>query len=229
MVPPAIHVQQWKYYIGQFGKNYAYAISANGIKHVVNLSSIGAHMPDGAGPVSGLYQAEAALNAVKGLNVKHLRPAYFYLNLLNNINLIKNAGIIGSNFAFTEKKFALVDTNDIAAVAIDALLKLNFTGHSIEYIVSDEVSTNDIASSIGKAIGKPDLQWVQFTDEQALQGGIQAGLPQEISSNYAEMGHALHSGEMMADYWNNRPPVAGKVKLTDFAQTFAKAYNGATK
>ena len=193
---------------------------------MVNLSSIGAHMPDGAGPVSGLYRAEAALNELPGVNILHLRPAYFYNNLFSNIDLIKNMGIIGSNFATTDKTFTIVAPSDIADQAITALLHQQFSGHSVQYIASDEVSTDDIASVIGEAIGKPDLKWVGFTDEQALQGMLQAGLPEEVAKNYAEMGHALMSGTMGADYWKNRPAVAGKVKLANFAQTFAAVYNG---
>ncbi len=225
MVPPILDVQQWKDYIGEIGKNYAAAIKANNIKYVVNLSSMGAHMADGAGPISGLHKAEAALNELEQVNIKHLRPSYFYLNLLNQINLIKNAGIMGSNFGFSDKKFTLVHPDDIAAVAISALKGLDFKGHTVEYIVSDEVSTDEIAATIGKAINKPDLKWVTFTDEQAVQGGIQAGLPEEISKNYAEMGHAVQSGEMAEDYWKQHPPVAGKIKLADFAKTFAAAFH----
>ena len=56
------------------------------------------------------------------------------------INLIKSMGIIGSNFSIADKKFPIVDTADIAAVAIDELLTLKLTGSSVEYIASDEVS-----------------------------------------------------------------------------------------
>jgi uncharacterized protein YbjT (DUF2867 family) len=56
MVPPVYQVDDWKAYIGQVGKNYAEAIKNNNIKYIVNLSSIGAHMPEGCGPVSGLYK-----------------------------------------------------------------------------------------------------------------------------------------------------------------------------
>ncbi|MEO5591141.1 MAG: NAD(P)H-binding protein [Chitinophagaceae bacterium] len=225
MVPPKYDVSDWKKYIGQVGEHYTEAIKINNIKYVVNLSSIGAHMPEGCGPVSGLHRAEQALNSLTDVNIKHLRPAYFYNNLLANISLIKNAGITGSNFSNSDKKFTLVDTSDIAAIAIEALLKLDFTGHSIQYIASDEVSTDDIATALGKAINRPDLKWITFTDEQALQGGIQAGLPEEISKNYAEMGSAVNSGKMGEDYWKHRPASLGKIKLEDFAKTFAAAYN----
>ena len=225
MVPPKSDAPDWKAYIGQIGKNYAAAIKNNGIQYVVNLSSVGAHMAEGCGPVSGLYRVEAALNTLQHIHIKHLRPVYFYYNLFSNIGLIKNMGIAGSNFGFDKKEFAIVDPSDIAAVAIAALLQPNFSGHTVEYIASDEVSTVDIASAIGNAINQPDLKWVTFTDEQALQGALQAGLPEELAKNYTEMGHAIQTGEMYADYWKNHPTVLGKVKLADFAKTFAAAYN----
>jgi uncharacterized protein YbjT (DUF2867 family) len=226
MVPPVNEVQDWKAYIGQVGQHYAEAIKNNKIKYVVNLSSIGAHMPDGCGPVSGLYRSEAALNALDDVNIKHLRPASFYYNLFAQIGLIKNMGVMGGNYAYSSKKYPLVDTGDIAIVAIDELLTLGFTGHSVQYIASDEVGTDDIAAAIGAAINKPDLKWVRFTDEQALQGALQAGLHEEIAKNYTEMGHAANTGEMTKEYWNHHPSSLGKVKLADFVKTtFAKAYN----
>jgi len=225
MVPPVHDAQDWKAYIAQIGKNYAEAIKTNNIKFVVNLSSVGAHMPDGCGPVSGLHRAEIALNALEDVNIIHLRPSYFYYNLLSTIGLIKNMGMIGSNYSMHDKTFVLTSPADIANIAIQKLLSRNFTGYSIEYIASDEVSTDDVASTLGKAINKPDLKWVEFTDEQALQGGLQAGLPEELAKNYTEMGHAIRTGQMIEDYWKHHPSALGKVKLTDFAKTFAAAYS----
>ena len=224
MVPPNFGAAQWKKWIGSIGKNYADAIKATDVKYVVNLSSMGAHLNDGVGPVSGLHLAEEALNTLTGVNIKHLRPAYFYQNLFSNIGLIKNAGIIGSNFNVTDNKFGLVDPSDIAAVVIEALLQLNFTGYSVHYVVSDEVSTNAIANEIGRAIGKPDLAWISFTNEQAFDGMKQAGLSEEVAKNYVEMGEAVNTGIMYEDYWKNHPATLGKTKLKDFAKVFAAAY-----
>jgi len=225
MVPPYFGAAEWKKWIGSIGKNYADAIKANGVKYVVNLSSVGAHRENGTGPVSGLHLAEEALNTLNDVNIKHLRPTYFYQNLLSNIDLIKHAGIIGSNFNVADNKFGIVDPADIAIVAIELLLQLNFTGHSAQYVASDDVSTSAIANEIGKAIGKPDLDWVPFTNEQAYDGMTQAGLPEEITKNYIEMGDAINKGIMYEDYWKHHPTTLGKTKLKDFAKVFAAAYN----
>jgi uncharacterized protein YbjT (DUF2867 family) len=225
MVPPNMAAADWKSWIGQTGANYAQGIKNAGVKYVVNLSSIGAHLPDGVGPVSGLYRVEQALNALKDVNIKHLRPSFFFNNLLGNTGMVKQMNIIGSNFGGENFKMILVDTNDIAIAAVEELLKLNFSGNSIRYIASDEREINEVAKILGTAVGKPELPWVVFSDEQAYEGMLQAGLPKDVAKNYAEMGNSLQTGAMTEDYWKNHPSTFGKIKLEDFAKTFAAVYN----
>jgi uncharacterized protein YbjT (DUF2867 family) len=223
MVPPNFGAGDWKKYIGSIGENYAAAIKASGVKNVVNLSSIGAHMPDSCGPVSGLFIVEKALNGLDGVNVKHLRAGFFYFNFLGNMGMIKNMGIIGGNYG-EGTLLALVHTDDIASAAAEELLALNFSGKSIRYVVSDEKTTHEVAAILGKAIGKPELPWINFRDEDTFAGLVQAGLPEEIAKNYTEMGAAMRSGEMSAEYIANRPADFGKTKLEAFAPVFAAIY-----
>src|SRR5437762_2898506 len=56
MVPPKIDAPDWKGYISGIGENYHKALEAAKVPAVVNLSSVGAHLADGGGPVSGLYK-----------------------------------------------------------------------------------------------------------------------------------------------------------------------------
>jgi uncharacterized protein YbjT (DUF2867 family) len=224
MVPPNFGAGDWKKYIGGIGENYAESIKASGVKNVVNLSSVGAHMPDGCGPVSGLYFVEKALNALSGVNVRHLRPGFFYTNFLGNIGMIRQMGIIGANYG-EGSKLALVHPDDIAEAAFGELSGLSFTGKSIRYVVSDEKTTHQVANILGKAIGKPDLPWVNFKDEDLLAGLLNAGLPDEIAKNYVEMGSAMRSGEMVAEYNSNRPTLFGKIKLETYAPVFAAIYS----
>ena len=223
MVPPNFAAPDIKAYIAQVGKNYAEAIRGNGIKYVVNLSSVGAHLPEGVGPVSGLFRVEQALNALKDANILHLRPAYFFNNFLSSIGMVKHMNIIGGNFGSPDAKLVLTNPADIAEVAGEELLSLKFKGHTIRYIASDERTTGDVAKVLGNAIGKPELPWVIFSDDQAVDGMVQAGLPNEIAINYRDMGQSIHNGKMFEDYWKNRPSL-GKIKLEDFASVFAEAY-----
>jgi uncharacterized protein YbjT (DUF2867 family) len=225
MVPPHFGSSEWKKYIAGIGKNYARALKGSSVKYVVNLSSIGAHMEKGCGPVSGLYGVEQALNSLPNINVLHLRPGFFYSNFFANIGMIKNLGFIGGNFG-QGNKLVISHTKDVAEAATKALLNLDFTGKLVLYVASDEKTTDEIAAVLGKGIGKPDLKWVDFTDEQSTAGMVQAGLPAEIASNYTEMGSAMRSGEMFAHYQSTSQKPIGKIKFEDFAKEFATAYNG---
>lgn len=180
-------------------------------------------MPEGCGPVSGLFYVEKALNALDGVNVKHLRPGFFYGNFLANAGMAKHMGIIGGNYG-EGASLIIVHPEDIAEVAAEELLGLKFKGKSIRYIASDEKTTYEIAAILGKAIGKPELPWVNFKDEDTLAGMLQAGLPEEIAKNFAEMGVAMRSGEMASDYLKNKPTELGKTKFEAFAPVFAAVY-----
>jgi uncharacterized protein YbjT (DUF2867 family) len=224
MVPPTYSASDWKQHIAGVGKIYAQAIAAAGVKNVVNLSSMGAHMPEGCGPVSGLYFVEQALNALESVNVKHLRPGFFYYNFMANIGMIKNMGIIGGNYG-EGAKLVIANPADIADAAAEEILALSFTGKSIRYIASDEKTTDEIAAILGSAIGKPDLKWINFSDEQTMGGMLQSGVPEDVAKNYAEMGSAMRSGEMATDYLKNKPAIFGKTNFEAFAPVFAAAYS----
>lgn len=228
MYPPNFSTHDMKGFYKGLGQNYAEAIKANGIRYAVNLSSVGAHLPEGAGHVSTLYWAEESLNSLKDVHIKHLRPVYFYTNLFALIDMIKSMGIMGSNFSVANSKFPVVHPADIAVVAAEELLELNFSGHTVRYIASDETGTDEIAAVLGKAIGKPDLKWVQFTDEQAYESMLQAGFPKETASLFVEGFQVLHSGKIWEDYWINHPEKLGATKLEDFAHEFAAVYNEKT-
>ena len=224
MIPPNFSPQTgWRDYQNQVADAYIDALKGGGVKNVVVLSSVGAHMGNGAGPVDGLADFEKKLSTLTDINVKILRPSYFMYNLFGMIPLIKNMNVMGSNMGGQEK-LVLVHTSDIADAAAEELLNLNFTGQSVRYIASDERSSDEVAKVLSEAAGKPGVPWVVFSDEQALEGMKQSGLPESVAQGYTQLGKAIREGEAQADYWKNKPTL-GKVKLEDFAKEFAGAYS----
>ncbi|MGF2412717.1 NAD(P)H-binding protein [Ferruginibacter sp.] len=223
MIPPSFAADNFRHYQNTVARNYVDAIVSNSIKNVVVLSSIGAHMGNGAGPVDGLADFEDLLKKHNSINAKFLRPSYFMYNLFNMIPLVKGMNIVGSNFGGTDDKLVLVHTNDIAAAAAEELLALKFTGFSVRYIAGDEKTGAEIAIALSEAIGKPGIPWVVFSDEQSLEGMKQAGVKESMAEAYTTMGRAIREGKMQEDYWKNRP-VLGKIKLDDFVKEFAAAF-----
>jgi uncharacterized protein YbjT (DUF2867 family) len=223
MIPPIWQTTDWRKDMNRIADNYMAALQGSQVKYVVNLSSVGADVGQGCGPVDGLYDFEQKLNKLQGIQIKHLRPSYFYHNLLAQIPMIKGAGIMGGNFGGNGTIF-LVHPKDIAAAALEELLNLNFTGSSVRYIAGDEKKGQEIASTLGKAIGK-DLNWVEFTDEQQRQGLLGAGLPEAIANEYTNMGNALRNDFMQTDFRKHKPTLS-PIKLEEFANEFAAAYKG---
>src|ERR1700751_1615914 len=73
----------------------AKAVKESGLRYAVHLSSYGAQVPQGTGPVTGLHSSEQKLNAISDLNVLHLRAAYFMENNLTAIGMIRGVGLFG--------------------------------------------------------------------------------------------------------------------------------------
>lgn len=222
MVPPNFGAPNIRAFIGGVAKKYAAAIKASGVKQVVNLSSIGAHLPGGTGPIAGLHDGEQSYSELDGVAIKHLRPAFFYTNFFANVDMVKHAGILGANYD-AATPLVLVHPKDIAAVAAEELQQ-TITGKTVRYIASDERTAGEVANVLGKAIGKPALPWIEFSDEEALQGMVQAGVPEPMAKSYVEMGDATRARKLYTHYFENRPAKFGETKLEDFAVEFAQAF-----
>ena len=227
MVPPNNYfdpnLDLLAYYRG-LGLNYAAAIEQSGVKRVVNLSTIGAHLEKGSGILLGAHNVQNILNELPAdVAITHMRPTSFYYNLYGYADMIKSQGLIAANYG-ADDIVPWVSPIDIAA-AIAEELETQFAGRKIRYVASEELSASETARILGEAIGKPDLKWIIISDEQMLNGLTAAGMNPGIAAGLVEMYAGLHSGLLAEDYYRNRPAVMGKVKLTDFAKEFAAAFN----
>lgn len=119
----------------------------------------------------------------------------------------------------------MIATRDIGAYAGDRLSKLDFSGKSVSDLLGErDLTMTEATAVLGKAIGKPELPYVQFGYEDAIQGMVQAGISPDVAKSYAEMGKAFDEGLI--------PPVrrtsqnTTSTSLEEFAKNvFAPAYN----
>lgn len=208
--------------ITQIGRNYKQAIHDSGVKCVVHLSSIGAHLSEGNGLLRFHHNVENILRELpEDVSIKFMRPVGFYYTLLSFISMIKTQGAIVANYGGDEKD-PWVSTLDIAD-AIAGEMEKAFRGREIRYIASDEVSPNEIAGILGEAIGKPDLEWQVVSDEQWLDDLIAMGMNPQTAEGYVEMNAARYVN-LYEDYYRHRPEL-GQRKLKDYAKEFAAVYN----
>lgn len=222
MVPPNFTEVDQRAYYRRIGNAYCQAIRQSDIKQVVHLSSWGAHLSEGTGLIIGCHDVENMLNELKDVNITHLRPSSFFYSLKSFCGMIKQDGFIGLNYGDNDKA-VLVHTDDIARTAAEELQK-TVSCNSIRYVASEEMSCNEIAGILGTAIGKPDLKWHTLTNEQTWKAWAKSGVPEFLIPYLVDMGACIHSGAMGEDYELHKPEL-GKVKLKDFADEFAIAYN----
>ena len=198
LLPPNVTAQNGLSYADKIGASIARALALAKIKHVVNLSSVGAELPEGTGPIIGLHRQEERLNGIMGLNVLHLRAAFFMENELKNIDLMKSRGVNGSPIR-GDLKFSMIATKDIAAIAAGHLVKGDFTGSSVRYLLGQrDLSMINATEIIGRKIGNPALVYVMIPYDEAAKGLISAGFSPDVSRLYVEMTTAFNDGRIVA-------------------------------
>jgi len=224
MIPPNAHTNDLKTEMKTLSDIYARAIEATGVKYVANLSGIGAQNPEGNGPSSAFYYSEGRLNELEGINVLHLRPGMFYTNQHGSVGMIQRMGFMGNNFE-ASAVIAMTHPHDIADAAAQALDALSFRGKQIKYVVSDELTGGELAQTLGNALGKPNLPWVVFDDEQLKQGIMQGGFSRHMADNFAEMGRAVGKGDIWEQYHADKANAYGHRKFAEFARELGAIYN----
>lgn len=225
LLPTSIRVENLRQHQGEMGQAIVTAIRNSGVKRVVNLSSVGAHLTRKSGPILGLHDQEERLNELQDVNILHLRPTYFMENLLGNIPTIKGFGANGAPIS-GERSIPMIATRDIGEYAARRLLALDFTGHTTQELLGPrDYSMNEATSILGQAIGNPELPYVQFPGDQAQQAMMGAGISADAARSFVEMYEGFDTGWIRPQ----EPRTAANstpTTLEDFAtQVFAPVFN----
>lgn len=194
MFPPNETVQDYRAQAEQMTEAYAFAIEKSGVKHVLALSSVGAEKTEKTGPIVGLHYLEERLNRISGLNTLYIRAAYFMENTLGQADAIAQMGTT-VGLMRPDLKFPCIAARDIGDFAGEALSALNFSGHQVQELHGQrDISYGEITSIIGKAIGKPDLKYIQLKPEQFSEALVRTGMSKNIAEGLTEMVESMNSG-----------------------------------
>lgn len=198
MIPPNPASTDPLGYANRVSDAIAAAIQSAGTKNVVALSSVGASLASGTGPVVGLHNLEQKLHQISSANVLFLRPGYFMENTLPQANAIRQMGAVASPLR-PDLKLPMIATRDIGTVAADALLHPTTQGKQTRELLGQrDLTYTDVATIIGKAIGKADLKYVQAPDDQFRAALVQMGMSEAFAKLLVEMIGSLNSGTMRA-------------------------------
>lgn len=224
MIPPAYREPDFYGFQTKTVDTLATAIKNSGVKYAVSLSSLGAQLSEDTGVVFGLHYMEEEFNKIEGLNVLHLRPTFFMENLFGQIPLIKESGIMGSP-VLANLKMPMIATVDIGNYGAERLLKLDFTGKSAQYLLGErDLTYPEIASILGKAIGKPNLSYIEFPFEGMIASMVQMGVGESMANRMALFLQVANTGRITEGVIRDEESTT-PTSIEEFAKTFAYVYN----
>jgi uncharacterized protein YbjT (DUF2867 family) len=223
LIPPKYDAPDFLAYYRSVSESYVTAVRMSGARYVINLSSVGAQLPDQTGPIRGLYAHEQRMNSLKGVNIVHLRPAYFLENQLFNIPLIKSQGINGSPIR-PDLAIPMIATIDIARAVASCLSQRHFHAHgAVELHGARDYTLAEVTRALGAAIGKPELPYVTFAYEDARRAMISAGLSPDVADLFNEMYRGFNDG-FLKPAQPRSIATTTPTTLEEFSTTFAAVY-----
>ena len=219
ILPDNVKAENFRAYQRKVTGTFIEVIERSGIKNVVNMSSLGSHQHEGNGIMAGTGEQEVRLNQLEGVNVLHIRSAYFMENFLRTIGLVKGRGINGT-VAVGDHAIPMIATRDVARIIAGHLAELDFASKQVEAVMGPRDYTyREFTSLIGAAIGKPELPYVQVPVPQAKQVFMGNGFSEDFTDNLIEMGTAVGTGFM-----NYQPRATATVTPTTAEDFIAEVY-----
>ena len=205
------------------GEAIVKAIRESGVQYVVALSSLGADLSEGTGVIAGLHAQEERLKQLKDTHVLLLRPVSFFENFYGTLGLIKQEGINADSVA-ADLAVPMIATRDIADVAAQALKARDWQGVVVRELLGQrDLSYSEATRILGERIGKPDLQYIQFSYADEAQALAQAGMSESFAGLYVEMTRAFNEGKVKPQR-GRTPENTTPTRFEDFAHELARAY-----
>lgn len=207
LLPPRFESTQVRADNARRADAIARAVEASGVKHLVLLSSIGAHRPDGTGPIVTLHDAEAALGKIRA-DVTFLRAAYFMENWGGSLYALAQ-GLLPT-FLLADRAIPMVATVDIGTTAASLLTEGGRGKRVVELGGPREVSPRDVAAALGRILGKP-VAAQQLPEEAMVAALTGAGLNAEWAHLYQELTHGVNVGHVAWEAGRTR--VMGRTEI----------------
>jgi uncharacterized protein YbjT (DUF2867 family) len=165
---------------------------ATRVRHLVKLSSM--DVQQGLAIGAWHERGEAAIRT-SGIPFTFVQPTGFMSNLLAWANSIKKEGIVRSSTG--DGKRAFIHSDDIAAVAAEALTTSNYLGQSLPITGPEALSFAEVTATIATAIGK-QLTFQPISDVEARQRYSAISASTEETEAHVSLWRAIREGRLAA-------------------------------
>jgi uncharacterized protein YbjT (DUF2867 family) len=192
---------------------------AAGVKHLVKLSSM--DVQQGLAIGAWHERGEAAIRA-SGIPFTFVQPTGFMSNLLAWAPSIKAEGVVRSSTG--DGRRAFIHSDDIAAVATEALTTREYDGESLPITGPEALSFAEVTAKIGSAIGKR-LTFQPISDEEARQRYAASGASSPETEAHVSLWRAIREGRL-ASITDNVERILGRkpIAMDQWARENAAAF-----
>lgn len=197
----------------------ATAVKDSGLSHVVFLSSIGAHLPDGTGPIRVVRYGEQKIGAV-AKNLTVLRPPYFMENWVPVIGAAKTNGVLPT-FIAPAQKIPMIATHDIGHIAAEQLIAGGHGRKVLELSGPADYSPNDVAATLGQLLGRT-VETHQAPLEAVVPTFKSFGFSEDAARLFEEMYSGLVNGQIAFEK-TGATHMHGRVTLSEALRQFIQA------
>lgn len=210
LAPPNYGASVWLAEQRQRMDQAAEVVKASGISHVVFLSSVGGHLPEGTGPIRAARYGEQKLGAVVQ-NLTILRPAYFMENWAAGIGVARDQGMLPT-FIAPAAKISMISTKDIGRVGAECLISGGRGKQIVELAGPEEYSPDQAAAALGQFLEKAVS--TQLAPLSAVVPTFKSfGFPDEAAKLFEDMYTSFSRGSI--GYEHPASLVRGKVTLSE--------------
>ncbi len=174
------------------GEAIVKAIRNSGVRRVVALSSVGAELASGNGPIASMHEQEVRLRAVSSVDVLILRAGAFFENLLPALYMIEQHGLVADGVD-ADVPVPMIASQDIADAALAALLDRDWHGVQVRELLGQrDISYGEATRILGEHLGRPDLPYVQLPYGEMAGMLQEAGFSADLAGLYAELAQGIN-------------------------------------
>lgn len=160
------------------------AVADQKVPHTVMLSSGGADLAEGTGPITGLHRLEQALLST-GTTLTALRSGHFQEKVTDLVDIARESGVYPVFAASAHRPLPMVATHDIGEIAADALLSPPGSSETVD-IIGPTYTEREVATALGDALGR-DLAVATIPADSWVGALIDAGFRPHVAESLAEL------------------------------------------
>jgi len=210
LVPPNMAAPNFRAYQDRLSTAIATAARTSRLPRAVFLSSIGAHLAAGNGPIAGLHVAEELFRRETPTAWTFVRAGYFMENVASSLATLPQ-GFIPSFFP-ASLAIDMIATADIGRLAASLLVEKAKGTEAIQF-GGPPVSMNDVAAAIGRITGSA-VRVQEAPLDAVVPTFTGFGMSKDLAELYREMIEGFTEGRITAEAGQRR--VTGTTSIEAF-------------